>query len=575
VSDDIPAASRTARGVVFARLLGVLPLALALGLFVALATNQLDLPGLHYDEAKEAGLNAMQLLTGQPVSAFRDATVGIGRWRVPLMVQDYIGNLNVVLAVPFLAAGGINTPALRGLPILLAALTIVFAWLIARRLGGSLAAAATALLLAVNPSFIFWSRQGIFVTNITALLFMAALWTGLLWWETRRPRHLVVTAFLCGLGIYAKLLFVWAALALLVVATAAYLLTRAGGQARALNLNRRVAAIASAAFLVPLAPLILFNLRTDGTFTSIFGNLGRSYYGVDNSAYGANLLARLEQVVTLIRGDHFWYLGEVYANRAAPLLLAALVAFAFALWLADRRGNKSPQLSAAPKPARFGARAWFTPALPLALLLLVVLQSAFTVSDLFITHFALIAPLPALIAGLAIGEVAQFARGKSAPAGVLLLVALLLAFGLGVTDARETLRYHRILAISGGYSAHSDAIYQLADYLDQQGYTAPVALDWGVDAPVRFLTAGRVQPIDVFGYGRVDAPDPGFATRVGPYLEDWQTIYVAHAPEKAVFKGRLEAMAGWAAERGWRWLEQIRIGQRSGEPVFIVYRFLE
>ena len=29
------------------------------------------------------------------------------------MVQDYIGNLNVLLAVPFLAIGGINTVALR------------------------------------------------------------------------------------------------------------------------------------------------------------------------------------------------------------------------------------------------------------------------------------------------------------------------------------------------------------------------------------------------------------------------------------------------------------------------------
>ena len=34
-------------------------------------------------------------------------------------------------------------------------------------------------------------------------------------------------------------------------------------------------------------------------------------------------------------------------------------------------------------------------------------------------------------------------------------------------------------------------------------------------------------------------------------------------------------MARCAAERGWQWLEQIRIAQRSGEAVFIVYRFLQ
>src|SRR5512138_3248630 len=100
-------------------MLVVLPLVLALALFAVVAAYQLDLPGLHYDEAKEAGVNAMQLLTGQPVTAFRDATVAVGRWQIPLMVQDYIGNLNVLLAVPFLAIGGINTVALRALPLVL------------------------------------------------------------------------------------------------------------------------------------------------------------------------------------------------------------------------------------------------------------------------------------------------------------------------------------------------------------------------------------------------------------------------------------------------------------------------
>jgi hypothetical protein len=71
-----------------------IPLAFAVVLFLALGAYQLHLPGLHYDEAKEAGLNAMQLLTGQRVTAFRDAVVQLGPWRIPLMVQDYIGSLN-------------------------------------------------------------------------------------------------------------------------------------------------------------------------------------------------------------------------------------------------------------------------------------------------------------------------------------------------------------------------------------------------------------------------------------------------------------------------------------------------
>ncbi len=73
---------------------------LAVLLFLLLAGYQLGLPGLHYDEAKEAGVNALELLTAAPVTAFRDAALPLGDLRLPLMVQDYIGALNVYLAIP-------------------------------------------------------------------------------------------------------------------------------------------------------------------------------------------------------------------------------------------------------------------------------------------------------------------------------------------------------------------------------------------------------------------------------------------------------------------------------------------
>ena len=59
---------------------------LGLAVFLALAFYQLDLPGLHYDEAKEAGLPALQLLLGLPVEAFRGAGIWMGDRLIPLMV---------------------------------------------------------------------------------------------------------------------------------------------------------------------------------------------------------------------------------------------------------------------------------------------------------------------------------------------------------------------------------------------------------------------------------------------------------------------------------------------------------
>ena len=103
-------------------------LLLAVLLYLALTLAQLSLPGLHYDEAKEAGLNAMEMLQRQDVHAFRSAGVQIGPVFLPLMVQDYIGALNVYLALPLLALFGVTVPALRLVGVLCGIGTIAMAW---------------------------------------------------------------------------------------------------------------------------------------------------------------------------------------------------------------------------------------------------------------------------------------------------------------------------------------------------------------------------------------------------------------------------------------------------------------
>ncbi len=537
-----------------------------LALFLALGAYQLQLPGLHYDEAKEAGLNAMQLVLGGPVTAFRDAVVAIGPLRIPLMVQDYIGALNVLLAVPFLAAGGINPVALRWLPLLCGAASLLLVWRLGTEWNGRIAGGLAAILLAVNPTYIFWSRQGIFVTNITALFFLAALLAGTRWWLTGRRRYLWLLALCCGLGLYAKLLFAWGIGAMVAVAALSWL---AGCPPAAWRRRPRAEAAAwggaLACFIAPLLPLIVFNVQTGGTVSSIVNNLGQSYYGVDNSAYLPNLGHRLEQVITVLRGDHLWYLGEVYANQVAPAVAAALAAVAVVAGiLRFRRG---------------GGRVL----LPFALLAAILLQSAFTVSDLFVTHHVLTVPLIALSAGAAAAWLVKPAWEKrqretgirdrqNVPgyvAGALAVVAVLAWAGV---DAWNTVRYHQILGESGGYATHSDAIYRLAEYLDDAPHDQVLALDWGLDAPLRFLTSGRVNPIEVFGYAALEAPDPGFAARVGPYLDRPETLYVSHVPDASIFRGREVALAEIAKAQGLVLTPEAAFYLRSGRSLFVVYR---
>lgn len=639
-------------------------------IYLALALHQLALPGLHYDEAKEAGVNAMEILLRQDVHAFRSAGLQAGTLFLPIMVQDYIGALNVYLALPWLALVGTRPEALRLLAVACGLVTLVLTWRLGtdlvpeepgearrhRRETGPQAPGATrpvpvagavaALLLALSPSFVFWSRQGVFVTNVATTLAVATVWAGFRYWQEQQkgrmqPRFLYLFALLAGLGLWTKLLFVWILGAMAVTLAVAWLMTgprstvrpqtkvahltteklpaRSPDERTGLNIKPSTARhgiIAILLFLLGIAPLVLFNQQTGGTLKSILANLGSSYYGVNNAAFLSNLVTRLAQLATLLKGDHFWYLGGIFANVLSPwigggMVLAALLA----TWVA-------PQ-------TQWQARLRWRRRLMLALLFvaLLVVQSSFTVSDLFITHYAIIQPFVLLLVGLAAecllrawmvlrqGRSSQTAESRRAsdraggqsasnhagttwfPGRLLALnrgASLLLAAGViallawVAADLRSDLRYHAALASSGGQATHSDAVYRLSDWLDQAARstesqsagpgtaTQPLALDWGIEAPVRYLTANRVRPVEIFGYDQLDAPDAAFEERLAPFLAAAATEpdrrYLVHVPEDTIFRGRRDALEVLAGQQGLKVVEEAAFNERSGRPVLLVLR---
>ncbi|HQY91940.1 glycosyltransferase family 39 protein [Caldilinea sp.] len=552
-------------------------------IYLTLSLYQLGLPGLHYDEAREAGVNAMEILTGAPITAFRNAGVTLGGRTFPLMVQDYIGALNVYLALPFLALTGIGAPNLRILPVLCGLLALL---LVERSVSEWIAGMSSRQsperdestapvaplsfsgllaisLLAVSPSFIFWSRQGIFVTNLTQVFVFLCIWQTVRWLRTGKPRALVVAALAAGLALYAKLLAIWVIAPLALFVAFAWLLARRRQPADAPRLAPATLLLAVLAFGLPLLPVIWFNVQSSGTLVSIGGNLEQSYYGVNNLAVGANLSVRLNQLVQVVRGDQFWYLGASFANQLAPWLAAvALVVGA--------------------------ARAPRVVAPPLLLLSAAVLASVFTVSDLFVTHYALLQPLMLGTVGVAMGAIFQETtdgvtaavvhsggsyRRRAVPRlGVshLLVGAFFLTWI--ATDLINTVAYHRALTQSGGLAAHSDASYDLAYHLRYNGMGAPLALDWGIDASVRYLSEGTVTPIEIFGYASPQAPDEEFAQQIAPFLDNPDNTYLLHSKDMTVFQGRAETFFAMVSARELTPLLEQEIFQRDGTPVYEIWK---
>ncbi len=524
---------------------------LPLALFLLLTLYQLGLPGPNYDEAVEAK-PAVQLLRGQTVEAHRHAVLTLAGKKLPLMIVDYVGALNTYALLVYFKLGGISVPTMRLWPITVGVVILWLTYRLGARAAGERAGLLAALLLAVQPSNVFFTRQGIYVTNTTIAFSLGILLALVQLAQTGQRRWWWLATFLTGLGLWAKFIMLWPLIATAILAPIVWLWRQPLGIKIADDFHPRnllrptVLVGAFGAFLLGLAPLLLFNLQTGATVRHFVGTLGHSYYGVANTDYLTNLISRLYQLGDYLRGDHFWYLGGNFRDSLAlPACLAGLgIIVAVLLW---------PRRDPHQRPLALRALFFY------AFTTLLLLQSPLTPTALWYTHLAMFSPYLALGTAIAWELLFRHVSQRWATAA-----AIVFALTLGLSSVRADLNYHRALAISGGYADHSDAAYRLADYLRAEGVTHPYALDWGFQAPLLLISQGDVQPIETFGYENVAAPPPGYADLLRPLLQDPNAVFLVHATDRTNFPGRNEVLTQVAAEMGLKLEIAAAIRERSG-----------
>jgi hypothetical protein len=536
-----------------------LSILIPLSLYLWLALPHLSLPGLHNDEAQEAGLQAYQLASGQPVTLFR----GIGLAGLPIMVQDYIGALNVYLVLPFVRQFGPNAVSVRLPFVAVATLTLLlfFAWI--RQQWGFRSAWIATLLLAVHPGFVFWSRQGVLVAFLTLPLCIALgwLWQTVLQTPASQQKSWVwfLLGLLCGVGLYTKLLFIWTINGLFgtwfIINLAKWVLRRTDWQIRDVRGWLVKLLWGTVGSFLGLLPLLYYNMQSGGTLLSFQGNLSHSYYGVNNANWLANLTTRFQQIRAVLASREYFYLfGEQTSNLLwEPTLVVALGFIAFASLQKFRKRDQ----------------AWQSGMFLLLAFSLTFLQSIFTVSDLFHHHLAMLLPWLVCLVAVGLDSLQKFLpKGKFAqwvsvlPVGVCLLLA--------GRDVQVSRHYLQELQKSGGLGTLSDAIYRLASEMERFPSGTPlVALDWGISQPLRYLTAEQMQPAELFGYSwEVDA---GFATRLEPYLQNPNSVYILHWEQETIFPGRREALQALADAHHLQVVSVTSVGRGDGAPYYEVW----
>lgn len=543
----------------------------ALLLYAGLAFYQMDLPGFYYDEALDLP-PALQLAQGRPVVLMpTDPGVSLVGLTLPTMILDYLGTVNTYLTLPFFVVIGASWMIVRWVQIAIGLVIVALSYSLARMWFGAPVAALAALLVAVNPSFIFWSRMGFSVTSVMNVCALGSLIVITRWLHHHDDRRWAWAGLWLGLGLWAKFLFLWWINAL----AAVYVLLRWRGWWPG---PWRAWAWGMLGFIVGAAPLLYYNLRTGQTYTLLVDALrSPTAYGVNNANVIENLRAAWEQFRIFLDGSYFWYNGEIQQNPwAFGIFLLSLAIVIALLW---RRPPSPPaaRRASSSEGEQFGGAAMRGAnrrrrALVVAIIIAaIVVQSAFTVSGIWATHLFILVPFVQIIVALAAVSVWRAARARSTLLrSVAAGFSALLLFGVFAGDLGATVHYHAELARTGGYGRFSDAIYALADHLDQNGLSAPAALDWGLEKNLLILTNGRVEPVEIFGYSA--EPDEGFRERVLASLCDG-CAFITVDPRYAVFP-REAAFRALVAEAGYTISEDETFvsRERSGQIAYLVYR---
>jgi hypothetical protein len=219
---------------------------------------------------------------------------------------------------------------------------------------------------------------------------------------------------------------------------------------------------------------------------------------------------------------------------------------------------------------------------PLALAIALV-ASAFTPTGLLFTHLAILVPWPILVLAVAVDLIARRSgldrlslaqlttpRRLGAALNLGTAIAVALIGMLIYDDLRVDVAYHRDLKRIGGVGDHTSASYALVERLQKEGASEVVAMDWGIQDVVQFLSEGTINPPQLSSYEDIDREDGAFALRVREYLDNPDTVYVFHVG--AVFRNRWEAFQQIAAQEGRTPVEIEVVYDRAAIPIFRLVR---
>jgi len=461
-------------------------------------TWRVQCPGLYYDEV-------LFVEGWQPKRHFA-WYVG----NVPVMSLSYLGALKSWLYWPFrdqLSAGLVRVPW-----VLSAAVCLLLTYLICRRLAGRSAGLLSALLLAIDPAFLFLHRLDWGPVAIATLLRVTSLALVLRWRVVGGDARLIAAAFLIGVGLYDKVIFAWYVAALVVAALATW---------RWWRLPRvRTMAASVVALALGALPLLAYNIRFP---LATFGNNPI----LTDEPLLRQLVNRLTLMADTLSGAGVYHFvnGQPLAVPlpcpGLPPWLAGLVCRAFPL-----NGDWLPPVTLLAllavvviAPLRNGFATRFVAVLTVGVGVIMVPVAQATGAH----HVAMLLPFPQMLLAVVVVEAWRRRSRWRLPLVAALCGVLVTGFAV---SARTLVSFGGLC----GRAAWSPATYALADFGAAHPHDRLVLVDWGFASQLHTL-APHANPDDWSWALREDRATP---VDLAP-VANRRTFLIMHTHATTVF----------------------------------------
>jgi Dolichyl-phosphate-mannose-protein mannosyltransferase len=535
--------------------------AVALAYFAFMASRQIALPGLYYDEV-----------------GYVNPAIGGGVARrilgIPVMVLPYAGALKAYLYFPIFALFGVSAETIRLPTIFISLLTLGLTFKLAGLTFRPSYSALLVLLMAIDPIFIFMSKADYGPIVLMMFFKILALYFFFRFTLTSSPRYLWGLAVACALGIYDKLNFIWFVLALTVAAVVVF---RHG--------LRLAAAHYRVHFILPVGALL-------------FGLVGSALYAVPlfvhNRPYDIGPLERIAFVLRLyietMNSRDIWFMRRhlrlATGTNWITLGIIGMIIIAGASRLVRRKQSLTLALT---------DRVVIFYLLIFVLILMEILvtnaaDSPNHVLMLYPFHYVLLLGVANRLSDMPLVD-SRSDRWAGAPLGssgwlklgrlpvprspfvlaVVPVVALLVASQITVG-----LRYQEAINERGFNHLWSPAIYELAVYVDQREVDAVVSANWGMHHQVFALSRPEVRGryADLWQeFMRLNGPEQE-RTLAERFFVGKRVLVLVYAVDQAVDQGAARAREHFLSFAedyfGGAELERV-IANDRGEPIFRVY----